>query len=301
MLRAPICTTSAYSAIAPAWVVSRNSVTIGSPVSSRASARIRSASTPSPLKANGDVRGLKAPPRSIEAPAALTTRATSSVCSRDSTVHGPAIKQKVELPPTRRPLISNTLGASCLTSSEASLYGREMGTTRSTPGMPSRPSSATPCGSPMAPMAVVSSPGRTSTWTPTVSSRARTAAMLASVASGVITIIMAGASQPELAHAQLVGAEVVRELVADGAQDLGAQLVRVVPEVAQQRVPEDDDAVRRRVARDRVPHVQAVRAVAAALVGDDHGDVAVQRRAQDVRQVVQGVAHELLEVLRVVR
>ena len=41
--------------------------------------------------------------------------------------------------------------------------------------------------------------------------------------------------------------------------------------------------------------------MAAALVGDDHGDVAVQRGAQDVRQIVERVAHELLEVLRVVR
>jgi hypothetical protein len=40
-------------------------------------------------------------------------------------------------------------------------------------------------------MAVVSSPGMTTTWTPVVSSRARTAATSASVAWGVITIITA--------------------------------------------------------------------------------------------------------------
>ena len=101
MLRAPIWTTSAYSAIASACWVSRNSVTTGSPVSARASARISSASRPSPLNANGDVRGLNAPPRSIEAPASRTVRATLSVCSRVSTVHGPAIRQNVSLPPTR--------------------------------------------------------------------------------------------------------------------------------------------------------------------------------------------------------
>ena len=166
-------------------------MTIGSPVSSRASARISSASTPRPLNANGDVRGLYAPPRSIEAPASFTTRATSSVCSRDSTVHGPAIRQNVPLPPTRRPAISNVDGALCASSSEASLYGREIGTTRSTPGMPSSPSSRTLVGSPIAPIAVVSSPGITSTCTPVVSSRARTAATSASPASGVITIITA--------------------------------------------------------------------------------------------------------------
>ena len=68
MLRAPICTTSATASIASAWPPSSSSVTIGSPVSSRASARISSAGTPSPLKANGEVRGLNAPPRSIAAP-----------------------------------------------------------------------------------------------------------------------------------------------------------------------------------------------------------------------------------------
>ena len=86
------------------------------------------------------------------------------------------------------------VGSWWASSDDASLYGREIGTTRSTPAMPSSPSSCTPCGSPIAPIAVVSSPGRTSTWTPAVSSRARTAAMLASVASGVITIITPGQS-----------------------------------------------------------------------------------------------------------
>ncbi len=103
MLRAPICTTSACSPIASACWASSSSVTTGRPVSSRASARISSASPPRPLNAKGDVRGLKAPPRSIEAPAAWTARATSSVCSRDSTVHGPAIRQKVSPPPHPAP------------------------------------------------------------------------------------------------------------------------------------------------------------------------------------------------------
>src|SRR4051812_30274911 len=75
------------------------------------------------------------------------------------------------------------------------------------------------------------------------------------------------ASQAEFADAELVGAEVVGQLMAHGAQDLGVQLVRVVPEVAQEGVAEDDDAVRRGVARDRVTHVEAVGTVAAALVG----------------------------------
>src|SRR3954449_10894970 len=134
--------------------------------------------------------------------------------------------------------------------------------------MPSRPSSRTPSGSPIAPIAVVSSPGSTSTWTPTVSRRARTAATSASPASGVITIITGGRSQAELPDADLVGAEMVCQLVAHRAQDLRAQLVGIVPEVAQQRVAEDDDAVGGHVARHRPALVQPVGPVAAPLVGD---------------------------------
>ena len=48
------------------------------------------------------MRGLYAPPRSIVAAGvAATTSAISSVCSRLSTVHGPAISAKCS-PPTRR-------------------------------------------------------------------------------------------------------------------------------------------------------------------------------------------------------
>ena len=43
-------------------------MTIGRPVSSRASTRISSASSPSPWNAYGEVRGLNAPPRSIVTP-----------------------------------------------------------------------------------------------------------------------------------------------------------------------------------------------------------------------------------------
>ena len=46
----------------------------------------------------GDVLGLKAPPRSILAPAAFTDRATSKICSSDSTEQGPAITWKYPPP-----------------------------------------------------------------------------------------------------------------------------------------------------------------------------------------------------------
>src|SRR3954469_12623821 len=310
MLRAPICTTSAWAKIASACWLSSSSVTTGRPVCCRASARISSASAPRPLNANGEVRGLKAPPRSMDAPASLTARATPSVCSRDSTVHGPAMRQNVSPPPTRRPSMSTTVGCSWLSSDEASLYGREIGTTRSTPLMPSSPSSATPSGSPMAPMAVVSSPGITTTCTPVVSSRARTAATSASVAWGVMTIITAaptlltrgpGRLEPEVAHAELVEADVVGELVAHGAGDLVAQQVGVVSEVAAQGVAVDDDAVGDVVAAGAVAVVEAVGAPAPASVGDDDRDVVVLHEvAQQVGEIVERVAHELLEVVVVV-
>src|SRR5438477_188299 len=56
MLRAPIWITSACSSTASTCRGSISSVTIGRPVSSRASTRIASASSPSPLKVGGDVR-----------------------------------------------------------------------------------------------------------------------------------------------------------------------------------------------------------------------------------------------------
>src|SRR4051812_44640034 len=55
--------------------------------------------------------------------------------------------------------------------------------------MPSSPSSRTPSGSPIAPIAVVSSPGSTTTCTPVVARRSLTASTSVSEAPGVITII----------------------------------------------------------------------------------------------------------------
>src|SRR3954452_2256080 len=290
MLRAPICTTSACSAIARAWGVPRNSVTTGSPVSARASARISRPGTPSPLNANGDVRGLNAPPRSIDAPPAFTIRATSSVCSRVYTVHWAAIRQNVAFPPTIRPLTLNVLGSLCLSSSESSLYGREIGTTRSTPGMPSSPSSRTPSGSPIAPIAVVSSPGMTSTWTPVSSKRTLTSSTSASEACDDMTIIIAG-SQPQFPHAILPPPEVVGELVADGLGDLGAERGGVAAEVAHERVAVDDDAVGHVVARHAVAVVEPVGAAAPAAVRDHHGD-GLERAVELERQVVERAAHD---------
>src|SRR5215213_9088109 len=189
MLRAPTWMTSTASLKSSASCAEVISLTTGSPVCSRASRRMSSPSMPSPWKANGEVRGLNAPPRSIEAPAAATARATPSVCSRDSTVHGPAIRQNVSGAPTRCSFTWTTVGSWCESSLDASLYGREIGITRSTPGSPSSPISRTPSGSPIAPMAVVSSPGMTFACTPPAWRRSTTASIWAGVASGVITTI----------------------------------------------------------------------------------------------------------------
>src|SRR6476619_1154968 len=96
---------SAYSTTSSTSLTSRTSVTIGICTSSRTSARMRSPSTPSPWNAEGEVRGLNAPPRKRVAPACLAIRADSSVCAGVSTAHGPAMKVKVSgpigTPPTR--------------------------------------------------------------------------------------------------------------------------------------------------------------------------------------------------------
>src|ERR1700730_10710060 len=161
--------------------------------------------------------------------------------------------------------------------------------------MPSRPSSATPSGSPIAPIAVVSSPGITTTCTPVVSRRARTAATSASVAWGVMTIITAPEtllrglgtrSQAQVSHAALVEPDVMGELMAHGAGALVAQLLGVLAEVAPQRVAVDDDAVGHVVAGRTVAVVEPVGAAPAAAVGDHDRDVVVlDEVAQEVGQV----------------
>ena len=65
------------------------------------------------------MRGLKAPPRSSRAPLAFTARATVSICSCDSTAHGPATITNAP-PPTGTPPIETTL-SSGFTSRETSL------------------------------------------------------------------------------------------------------------------------------------------------------------------------------------
>ena len=67
------------------------SVTMGIPVSALALSKSLMPSALIPWKAYGLVLGLKAPPLSSVAPAALTALAISIICVSLSTEHGPAI------------------------------------------------------------------------------------------------------------------------------------------------------------------------------------------------------------------
>src|SRR5690349_22009324 len=82
-----------------------------------------------------------------------------------------------------------------------------------------------------------------------------------------------GRSESETADSVLVPAQVMSELVAHGAGDLRLEELGVVAEVTQQRVAEDHDAVVEVVVGDGVSLVEAVGALAASALRDDHRDV----------------------------
>ena len=190
LLRAPIWITSVASTTSSTCRGSISSVTIGRPVSAFASRSSSSASSPRPWNVYGDVRGLNAPPRSIVAPASATARAVASVCSRLSTLHGPAISPKY-VSPTRRPSTSITVG-SAASSRATSRYGLTIGTTCSTPGYPSTGSVASSSRSPIAPITVAARPRDTRASTPASSRRATTWSVWSGVASGPMTISSSG-------------------------------------------------------------------------------------------------------------
>ena len=113
------------------------SVTIASPVSSRAAARCLRPSSPMPWKLYGFVRGLNAPPRRPTAPASFIRCAISMICSRPSTEHGPAMTG-ICLPPMVAPFPSGTTVLPGRPSRLARLYGLRIGTTRSTASIASK-------------------------------------------------------------------------------------------------------------------------------------------------------------------
>ena len=79
---------------------------------------------PRPWKEYGEERGLKAPPRNRLAPPAATSARGVSIWSRDSTVQGPAIREKCS-PPMRRPSISTTVRSPRLSCARGELVGLE--------------------------------------------------------------------------------------------------------------------------------------------------------------------------------
>jgi hypothetical protein len=158
MLRAPICTTSAYSATACAPSSSSASVTIARPVASRALASSSSPARPSPWNAYGDDRGLYAPPRSATAPAALTACADARICASLSTEHGPAITG-TSGPPKRTPGATSTTVFSGRHSRDTCLYGLLTYSTCATPSIPAMCEPSTCPSLPMSPTAVRCAPG----------------------------------------------------------------------------------------------------------------------------------------------
>ena len=133
MLRAPICTRSTYSSNSSMRSSLISSLTMGRPVASRALTMSRMPSVPRPWNAYGDVRGLYAPPRSMLPPAAFTSRATCTICSSPSTLHGPPITTIFSLPPTFTPATSTIVSASW-NRRFAFLYGSDTRCTFSTYG-----------------------------------------------------------------------------------------------------------------------------------------------------------------------
>ena len=109
MLRAPSWITSATSTTGSMSRASISSVTIGSPVSALASASRRRPSCPRPWKEYGR-RARLVGAAAEQARAAGRDRAARRSCtwSRDSTVHGPAMRLKWS-PPILRPSISTTV------------------------------------------------------------------------------------------------------------------------------------------------------------------------------------------------
>ena len=83
---------------------------------------------------------------------------------------------------------------------------------------------------------------------------------------------LARTSEAEAADAALVPAEVVGELVAQGALDLAGEQVAIVAEVPFQGVAVDDDPVLVAFAGDAVAVVLAVGVVLGTEVGDDDRD-----------------------------
>src|SRR3954454_17807941 len=119
------------------------------------------------------------------APPSCPARPVSSVCSRLSTVQGPAMKPKWS-PPIRRPRTWIVVGSGDV-SRDTHLYGRWTGRTCWTPAKPSRARLASSSRSPIAPITVDSLPGATRPRAPIRSRRVRTSSTWSGAARRLIT------------------------------------------------------------------------------------------------------------------
>src|SRR3954454_24065213 len=107
----------------------------------------------------------------------------------------------------------------------------------------------------------------------------------------------ASCSETEAAYSRLIPAQMVGQLVAHRALDLRPEELWIVAEVALQRVLVDDDAVRVGVAGDGAADVVAVGVLLMTATGDDHRR-ALDQLAKPLRQVVQRLHHQLVELAR---
>ena len=130
MLRAPIWSTSAYSATTPTLSGSSTSVTTGSPVALRASARSRSPSSLEPLEGVGRGARLERPAAQEVGPAGPDALGRRQELLPDSTEQGPAMTA-TRPPPIAAPSIWTTVSVG-RTSRLASLKGWRIGTMLST-------------------------------------------------------------------------------------------------------------------------------------------------------------------------
>jgi hypothetical protein len=144
---------------------------------------------PSPWNAYGELRGLKAPPRSAAAPADCTARAAARICSSLSTEQGPATSG-ISVPPNRTPGAISTIVGSTFHSRAAWRYGFCTIRTLATPGSPSMCDQSICESSPSNPIAVRVAPGSGSGLNPwrTISSQTRSISTV--VAPGCMTTSM---------------------------------------------------------------------------------------------------------------
>jgi hypothetical protein len=158
----------------------------------RTSARIFSPASPRPWNAYGELRGLYAPPRSSDAPAALAISAEASVCSAVSTAHGPAITVSVSGPIGTPATLITERSRRC--SRLTSLYGAVIRTTSLTPGMPRRFSVSSWSMSPTRPTIVRETPRLTNASPPAPRTSSTTPLTSAAPASAAMTTTMSSAS-----------------------------------------------------------------------------------------------------------